>query len=180
MCFTCCFCILVGAALLHNRLALHVLLQVRASQHRPILFSQWILNKLHHMYRVRAEFCFFFHCRSKDGLKGFAFSALKYVSHCCPFWNCWQCLCQTHRCTVLSFFSIARFIIGKEEIPTHPVTAEQHIGSRPLERAAAIETEESRAAAERPRSRRTTLLAYTRQLLESMWENHTLPCCLYC
>ncbi|XP_051255736.1 transmembrane protein 135 [Dicentrarchus labrax] len=71
-------------------------------------------------------YMFFF--RSKDGLKGFASPALK-------------------------------FIIGKEEIPTHSV---------PLERAAAIETEDSQASAERPSSRRKTLVAYTRELLESI------------
>ncbi|XP_041808170.1 transmembrane protein 135 [Chelmon rostratus] len=77
-------------------------------------------------------YMFFF--RSKDGLKGFAFSALK-------------------------------FIIGKEEIPTHSVMAE-HIYTRPLERIAAVETEDSRASAER--SRRKTLVASTRELLESI------------
>ncbi|CAJ1063927.1 transmembrane protein 135 [Xyrichtys novacula] len=79
-------------------------------------------------------YMFFF--RSKDGLKGFAFSALK-------------------------------FLIGKEEIPTHPVTAEP-ICSRPVERAAAIDTEDSEASVERPSSRRRTLIAYTRELLESI------------
>ncbi|XP_070839874.1 transmembrane protein 135 [Chaetodon trifascialis] len=77
-------------------------------------------------------YMFFF--RSKDGLKGFAFSALK-------------------------------FIIGKEEIPTHSVTAE-HTYTRPLERIAAIETEESQATAER--SRRKALITYARELLESI------------
>uniref|UniRef100_A0A671X107 Transmembrane protein 135 n=1 Tax=Sparus aurata TaxID=8175 RepID=A0A671X107_SPAAU len=83
-------------------------------------------------------FCSFFCCRSKDGLKGFAFSALK-------------------------------FIIGKEEIPNHSVMAAEHTCTRPLERTAAIETgEDSPASAERPSSRRKTLLAYTRELLESI------------
>ncbi|TMS13865.1 Transmembrane protein 135 [Larimichthys crocea] len=54
-------------------------------------------------------YMFFF--RNKDGLKGFAFSALK-------------------------------FIIGKEEIPTHSVTAE-HAFTRAHERTAAIETQDS-------------------------------------
>uniref|UniRef100_A0AAX7UZN1 Transmembrane protein 135 n=1 Tax=Astatotilapia calliptera TaxID=8154 RepID=A0AAX7UZN1_ASTCA len=63
-------------------------------------------------------FMFFF--RSKDGLKGFAFSALK-------------------------------FIIGKEEIPTHSVLAD-----------------DSQPSAERPDSRRKTLLSSTRKLLESI------------
>nr|XP_020495541.1 transmembrane protein 135 [Labrus bergylta] len=74
--------------------------------------------------------------RSQDGLKGFAFSALK-------------------------------FIIGKEEIPTHPVTAE-NICPRPQERAAAIEAEDRQVSAERPSSRRKTLVAYVRELLESI------------
>ncbi|XP_078122206.1 transmembrane protein 135 [Sander vitreus] len=79
-------------------------------------------------------FTFFF--RSKDGLKGFAFSALK-------------------------------FIIGKEEIPTHFVVAEQ-ICARPLERTAATETEDSQVSAEGPSSSRKTLVAHTRELLESI------------
>ncbi|TDH04875.1 hypothetical protein EPR50_G00137880 [Perca flavescens] len=79
-------------------------------------------------------YTFFF--RSKDGLKGFAFSALK-------------------------------FIIGKEEIPTHSVVAEQ-ICTRPLERTASTETEDSQASAERPSSSRKTLVAHTRELLESI------------
>uniref|UniRef100_A0A3Q2PSQ0 Transmembrane protein 135 n=1 Tax=Fundulus heteroclitus TaxID=8078 RepID=A0A3Q2PSQ0_FUNHE len=75
-------------------------------------------------------------CRSNDGLKGFAFSALK-------------------------------FIIGKEEIPTHSNTADP-ISTRPRQRTAALETEASQALAERPDHRRTGLLAYTRKLLESI------------
>uniref|UniRef100_A0A8C2XLP4 Transmembrane protein 135 n=1 Tax=Cyclopterus lumpus TaxID=8103 RepID=A0A8C2XLP4_CYCLU len=59
--------------------------------------------------------------RSKDGLKGFAFSALK-------------------------------FIIGKEEIPTHSVVGEQ-ICTRSLERAAAVEAEDSQACKKGPRHR---------------------------
>ncbi len=65
------------------------------------------------------------------------------------------------------FFFRHRFIIGKEEIPTHSVTAE-HICPRPLERTAAVETEDSQVSAERSSSRRKTLVAYTRELLESM------------
>eukprot|EP00064_Thunnus_orientalis_P010734 superscaffoldBa00001484_g10761 len=68
-------------------------------------------------------YMFFF--RSKDGLKGFAFSALK-------------------------------FIIGKEEIPSHSAVAE-HAHTRPLERTAAVETEDSQAPTERPNPRRKTL-----------------------
>ncbi|XP_044226875.1 transmembrane protein 135 [Thunnus albacares] len=79
-------------------------------------------------------YMFFF--RSKDGLKGFAFSALK-------------------------------FIIGKEEIPSHSAVAE-HAHTRPLERTAAVETEDSQAPTERPNPRRKTLVAYTRELLESI------------
>ncbi|KAM7374380.1 hypothetical protein PAMP_007038 [Pampus punctatissimus] len=78
-------------------------------------------------------YMFFF--RSKDGLKGFAFSALK-------------------------------FIIGKEEIPSHSLMAE-HTHTRPLERTAAIETVDSQPE-ERPNPRRKTLVAYTRKLLESI------------
>ncbi|KAM7398057.1 hypothetical protein PAMA_006091 [Pampus argenteus] len=78
-------------------------------------------------------YMFFF--RSKDGLKGFAFSALK-------------------------------FIIGKEEIPSHSVMAE-HTHTRPLERTAAIEPVDSQPE-ERPNPRSKTLVAYTRELLESI------------
>ncbi|KAG8007961.1 hypothetical protein GBF38_003682 [Nibea albiflora] len=60
-----------------------------------------------------------------------------------------------------------RFIIGKEEIPTHFVTAE-HTSTRAHERTAAIETQDSQVSAERPSSRRKTLIAYTRGLLESI------------
>ncbi|XP_013858672.1 transmembrane protein 135 [Austrofundulus limnaeus] len=79
---------------------------------------------------------FMFLFRSKDGLKGFAFSALK-------------------------------FIIGKEEIPAHSNVAETHGPSLP-ERTAAIESERLQAAAERLSLRRRTLIAYTRDLLQSL------------
>lgn len=62
---------------------------------------------------------------------------------------------------------ILRFIIGKEEIPTQSVMAE-HTCTRPFERTAAIETEDSRASAERLSSRKKTLVAFTKELLESM------------
>uniref|UniRef100_A0A3Q0S4N4 Transmembrane protein 135 n=1 Tax=Amphilophus citrinellus TaxID=61819 RepID=A0A3Q0S4N4_AMPCI len=52
---------------------------------------------------------------------------------------------------VVSFFFHHRFIIGKEEIPTHSVVAG-----------------ESQPSAEKPDSRRKTLLASTRELLESI------------
>ncbi|CAK6953895.1 transmembrane protein 135 [Scomber scombrus] len=79
-------------------------------------------------------YMFFF--RNKDGLKGFAFSALK-------------------------------FIIGKEELPSHSVVAEQ-THTRPDERTDAVETDDAQAPAERPKPRRKTLIAYTRELLESI------------
>jgi len=60
-----------------------------------------------------------------------------------------------------------RFIIGKEEIPTHSTQAEP-VGTWPPERPAAIETEHSEAPAERPSSRTEKMIAYTRELLESM------------
>uniref|UniRef100_A0A8C5DCH7 Transmembrane protein 135 n=1 Tax=Gouania willdenowi TaxID=441366 RepID=A0A8C5DCH7_GOUWI len=78
-------------------------------------------------------FMFFF--RSKDGLKGFTMSALK-------------------------------FIIGKEEIPSHPVTAEPS-SSKPPEEPAAIETD-SQASAVTPKARGKSLAAYTRELIESI------------
>ncbi|KAM4726753.1 transmembrane protein 135 isoform 1-T1 [Anableps anableps] len=79
---------------------------------------------------------FMFLFRSNDGLKGFAFSALK-------------------------------FIIGKEEIPTHCNVADS-VGTSPPERTAAIDTEPSQALAERADHRRKKLIAYTRKLLESI------------
>ncbi|KAM6911345.1 transmembrane protein 135 isoform 2-T3 [Lycodopsis pacificus] len=86
-------------------------------------------------------YMFFF--RSKDGLKGFAFSALK-------------------------------FIIGKEEIPTHSVGAEQ-ISSRPLER-----TEDPQASGERP-PRSRTLVARIRELLQSICKKGPRHrCCKHC
>lgn len=60
-----------------------------------------------------------------------------------------------------------RFIIGKEELPSHSVVAE-HTHTRPHERTAAVETDDAQASAERPDPRRKTLVAYTRELLESM------------
>ncbi|KAM3602164.1 uncharacterized protein V6R79_025527 [Siganus canaliculatus] len=87
------------------------------------------------MFCITASLYMFFF-RSKDGLKGFAFSALK-------------------------------FIIGKEEIPTHSVTGD-HTSTRPLERPAAIETEDTGVSSKRPSIKRKTLFAYTRELLESL------------
>ncbi|XP_069002472.1 transmembrane protein 135 [Embiotoca jacksoni] len=96
---------------------------------RPIKHGEVLL------FCITASLYMFFF-RSKDGLKGFAFSALK-------------------------------FIIGKEEIPSHSMLAD-NVCPRPHERSAAIETEDSQASAQRPSSRRKTLLAYTRELLESI------------
>ncbi|XP_027886734.1 transmembrane protein 135 [Xiphophorus couchianus] len=79
---------------------------------------------------------FMFLFRSNDGLKGFAFSALK-------------------------------FIIGKEEIPTHFNMADS-VGTQPPERPDAIETEQSQVSAEKADHKRKTLIAYTRKLLESI------------
>ncbi|KAM8900384.1 transmembrane protein 135 [Spinachia spinachia] len=79
-------------------------------------------------------YMFFF--RSKDGLKGFSFSALK-------------------------------FIIGKEEIPTHSVAGEP-MCARPLERAAAVAPEDSQALGDGQPSRSTTLASQLRALLQSI------------
>ncbi|KAL2094397.1 hypothetical protein ACEWY4_009116 [Coilia grayii] len=82
-------------------------------------------------------YMFFFRC--KDGLKGFAFSALK-------------------------------FIVGKEEIPTHSFLAEQAY-ARALERPA---SEAQRGPSEgtpsegTPASRRSSIAAFTRRLLDSL------------
>ena len=64
-------------------------------------------------------------------------------------------------------YIVIRFIVGKEEIPTHSVPAEHTCTALP-ERAAAAESEDTQASAERPDSRGKALLAYTRELLESM------------
>ncbi|XP_056141330.1 transmembrane protein 135 [Lampris incognitus] len=79
-------------------------------------------------------YMFFF--RSKDGLKGFTFSALK-------------------------------FIVGKEEIPTHSAAVEQS-HPVPVERIAAIVAEDSQGSTGRPGSSRKTLLDLTKELLESV------------
>ncbi|KAF7665259.1 hypothetical protein LDENG_00142150 [Lucifuga dentata] len=82
-------------------------------------------------------YMFFFRC--KDGLKGFAFSALK-------------------------------FIVGKEEIPTHSLTAEQNYPP-PLQTTDAAESEQpqgSAGSAERPRPQRKNPMLFTRELLESI------------
>lgn len=58
-----------------------------------------------------------------------------------------------------------RFIIGKEEIPTHAITTE-HGCLRSSERTVrAVEAED---AAGRPEDSRKTLQVYTKNLLESM------------
>ncbi|XP_061558307.1 transmembrane protein 135 [Phycodurus eques] len=95
--------------------------------------------------------------RSKDSLKGFAFSALK-------------------------------FIIGKEEIPSHSVLAEQ-VATTPQEASATSETEPSHVSALRRDSRSRSLPAYTRELLESICKqgpkhryckHHHDSCISYC
>ncbi|XP_069746995.1 transmembrane protein 135 isoform X7 [Narcine bancroftii] len=70
-----------------------------------------------------ALYMFFFRC--KDGLKGFAFSALK-------------------------------FIVGKEEIPTHSILAEHRTPS----------TTNSQVLEERTKKTKKTLIALTRQLID--------------
>ncbi|XP_051902826.1 transmembrane protein 135 [Hippocampus zosterae] len=93
--------------------------------------------------------------RSKDGLKGFAFSALK-------------------------------FIIGKEEIPSHSVPAEQ-VAASPRE--ALASSEPSHASVMQIDSRSKSLLAYARELLESICKrgpkhrcckHHQDNCISYC
>ncbi|CAL9685483.1 unnamed protein product [Knipowitschia caucasica] len=76
-------------------------------------------------------YTFFF--RRKDGLEGFAFSALK-------------------------------FIIGKEEIPSHPGARDQSL--RPQETPAAVEAVNPPPPGQR--ARRKNLITYTRELLESI------------
>uniref|UniRef100_A0A3Q1EN16 Transmembrane protein 135 n=1 Tax=Acanthochromis polyacanthus TaxID=80966 RepID=A0A3Q1EN16_9TELE len=116
---------------------------VRAALLMCTLFAECVL-----LFCITASLYMFFF-RSKDGLKGFALSALK-------------------------------FIIGKEEIPTHSITAD-HISSRPLERTAATEGEDLQASAERPSSRRKTVVAYARELLESICKRGPRHrCCKHC
>lgn len=100
-------------------------------------------------------------CRSKDGLKGFAFSALKWVSHIpAAYLTIYLCFLKVPLVVCL------RFIIGKEEIPTHAVTAERGCPRLPERTVQAVEAED---AAGRPEVSRKTLQAYTKNLLESMW-----------
>ncbi|XP_061904675.1 transmembrane protein 135 [Entelurus aequoreus] len=97
--------------------------------------------------------------RSKDGLKGFAFSALK-------------------------------FIIGKEEIPSHSVTAEPD-SKRLREEQAAVQSDASHVSAmmQRDSGRSKSMLSYTKQLLESICKrgprhrcckHHQDNCISYC
>nr|XP_015817198.2 transmembrane protein 135 [Nothobranchius furzeri] len=89
---------------------------------RPIKHGEVLLFSI-----TASVFMFLF--RSNDGLKGFAFSALK-------------------------------FIIGKEEIPSHPNTSDAAVTSPPERLEASAE--------ERPSLRRTALTTYTRGLLKSL------------
>ncbi|KAM4620088.1 transmembrane protein 135 [Polymixia lowei] len=99
--------------------------------------TRGIVNPLKHgevlLFCITASL-YMFLFRSKDGLKGFTFSALK-------------------------------FIVGKEEIPTHSIMAEQCY-PKPPERTVAIETEEAQASSGSPS--RKSLLAFTKGLLESV------------
>ncbi|KAJ7997530.1 hypothetical protein DPEC_G00229970 [Dallia pectoralis] len=86
-------------------------------------------------------FCFtaslyMFLFRSKDGLKGFSFSALK-------------------------------FIVGKEEIPTHSVLTE-HNYPQPLDTPVTTEIQRSPGSTGSPASGRRSIVALTRRLLESI------------
>ncbi|KAG7470924.1 hypothetical protein MATL_G00118990 [Megalops atlanticus] len=97
--------------------------------------TRGVINPIRHgevlLFCVTASlYMFFFRC--KDGLQGFAFSALK-------------------------------FIVGKEEIPTHSFLAE-HVYCRGPERGA-VEPEQPRT---RHGSNRTSITALTRKLLESV------------
>ncbi|KAG7515264.1 hypothetical protein JOB18_003915 [Solea senegalensis] len=94
---------------------------------KPIRYGEVLL------FCITASLYMFFF-RSKDGLKGFAFSALK-------------------------------FIVGKEEIPSHSGAAD-HVCAKAHEGTAAVETEDSQPSAGRCSSRRKTLVTYTRELLE--------------
>ncbi|XP_035241099.1 transmembrane protein 135-like isoform X2 [Anguilla anguilla] len=97
--------------------------------------TRGVINPIRHgevlLFCMTASlYMFFFRC--KDGLQGFAFSALK-------------------------------FIVGKEEIPTHSFLAE-HVYPRGPERGA-VEPEPPRVG---PSSGRTSIAALTRRLLESV------------
>uniref|UniRef100_A0A3B3ZWS3 Uncharacterized protein n=1 Tax=Periophthalmus magnuspinnatus TaxID=409849 RepID=A0A3B3ZWS3_9GOBI len=67
----------------------------------------------------------------------------------------------TEKCSCL----FDRFIIGKEEIPSNPATGD-HSHPRPQERPAAIEAVDPQPSAQRAISRRRSLVAYTRELLD--------------
>ncbi|XP_052366126.1 transmembrane protein 135 [Oncorhynchus keta] len=98
--------------------------------------TRGIVNPLKHgevlLFCMTASLYMFFF-RSKDGLKGFSFSALK-------------------------------FIVGKEEIPTHSNLSE-HSNPQPLE--TSVNTESQRSTGS-PASGRKSLITLTRRLLESI------------
>lgn len=98
-------------------------------------------------------------------------------------WSKFHFFAQMHQVpgeadTCLNVIFCHRFIVGKEEILAHSGTAE-HASVRPPLRTAALETEDSQRSAERLSSSRRTLVANTRKLLETMWDNthHSAEMC---
>uniref|UniRef100_A0A3B5MJS1 Transmembrane protein 135 n=1 Tax=Xiphophorus couchianus TaxID=32473 RepID=A0A3B5MJS1_9TELE len=80
------------------------------------------------------------------------------------FCLCFRCFDESDTFELVFYY---RFIIGKEEIPTHFNMADS-VGTQPPERPDAIETEQSQVSAEKADHKRKTLIAYTRKLLESI------------
>uniref|UniRef100_A0A8C5DCF6 Transmembrane protein 135 n=1 Tax=Gouania willdenowi TaxID=441366 RepID=A0A8C5DCF6_GOUWI len=81
---------------------------------------------------------------------------------------------KSRPCTILCH----RFIIGKEEIPSHPVTAEPS-SSKPPEEPAAIETD-SQASAVTPKARGKSLAACKRGPRHRCCKHHHDNCISYC
>lgn len=75
------------------------------------------------------------------------------------FWQTWKCG---------PLVAVCRFIIGKEEIPSHHASADTP-STRPPETRASAASERPQALA----AKKKTLLAYTRELIESLWA-HTV------
>ncbi|XP_062393296.1 transmembrane protein 135 [Sardina pilchardus] len=99
--------------------------------------TRGIVNPLKHgevlLFCITASLYMFFF-RNKDGLKGFAFSALK-------------------------------FIVGKEEIPTHSFLAEHAYAKAPERAAAAVAAEAHQGT---PPSRTSSIRAFAKRLLDAL------------
>uniref|UniRef100_A0A3P9PK28 Transmembrane protein 135 n=1 Tax=Poecilia reticulata TaxID=8081 RepID=A0A3P9PK28_POERE len=93
------------------------------------------------------------------GLRIFC-TKVSQLSFCLYFrFKCQKCFDESDKFEFVFYY---RFIIGKEEIPTHSNMADS------VDTPAAIETEHSQVSAEKVDHKRKSLIAYTRKLLESI------------